>query len=72
MIENFWKDKYPAGITAEINPDEFPNIQAVLKQSCQRFADKPAFSNLGKTITCLLYTSPSPRDRQKSRMPSSA
>ena len=24
------------------------------------------------TETCLLYTSPSPRDRQKSRMPSSA
>ena len=24
------------------------------------------------TIACLLYTSPSPRDRQKSRMPSSA
>ena len=23
-------------------------------------------------MTCLLYTSPSPRDRQKSRMPSSA
>ena len=26
-------------------------VQAVLKQSCQRFADKPAFSNLGKTLT---------------------
>ena len=26
----------------------------------------------GQGITCLLYTSPSPRDRQKSRMPSSA
>ena len=26
----------------------------------------------GKSATCLLYTSPSPRDRQKSRMPSSA
>ena len=25
-----------------------------------------------KTYICLLYTSPSPRDRQKSRMPSSA
>ena len=25
-----------------------------------------------QTSTCLLYTSPSPRDRQKSRMPSSA
>ncbi|WP_060481360.1 long-chain-fatty-acid--CoA ligase FadD1 [Pseudomonas sp. NBRC 111119] len=51
MIDHFWQDKYPAGITADIDPDEFPNIQAVLKQSCQRFADKPAFSNLGKTIT---------------------
>ena len=26
----------------------------------------------GETYDCLLYTSPSPRDRQKSRMPSSA
>ena len=26
----------------------------------------------GESATCLLYTSPSPRDRQKSRMPSSA
>ena len=26
----------------------------------------------GYLIACLLYTSPSPRDRQKSRMPSSA
>ncbi|MDZ5601962.1 long-chain-fatty-acid--CoA ligase FadD1 [Pseudomonas sp. RP23018S] len=51
MIEHFWKDKYPAGIAAEIDPEEFPNIQTVLKQSCQRFADKPAFSNLGKTLT---------------------
>ena len=27
---------------------------------------------LYKEVVCLLYTSPSPRDRQKSRMPSSA
>ena len=27
---------------------------------------------IGPNINCLLYTSPSPRDRQKSRMPSSA
>ena len=26
----------------------------------------------GEYLICLLYTSPSPRDRQKSRMPSSA
>ncbi len=51
MTENFWKDKYPVGIPAEIDPDQYPNIQAVLKQSCQRFADQPAFTNLGKTLT---------------------
>ena len=27
---------------------------------------------IGGTIACLLYTSPSPRDRTRSRMPSSA
>ena len=34
-----------------------------------------SLSNMGistKNVDCLLYTSPSPRDRQKSRMPSSA
>jgi len=51
MTDNFWKDKYPVGVENEINPEEYQNIQAVLKQSCERFADKPAFSNLGKTLT---------------------
>ena len=51
MTDNFWKDKYPVGVESEINPEEYQNIQAVLKQSCERFADKPAFSNLGKTLT---------------------
>ena len=51
MHENFWKDKYPAGIVTEIDPDQYPSVLAVLKESCERFGDKPAFSNLGKTIT---------------------
>ena len=34
--------------------------------------DTPFMSTVAKTNACLLYTSPSPRDRQKSRMPSSA
>ena len=33
---------------------------------------KNVIEELGQPDTCLLYTSPSPRDRQKSRMPSSA
>ena len=44
---------------------------------CQTITDvEIAFAKLQtpaeQVITCLLYTSPSPRDRQKSRMPSSA
>ena len=32
-----------------------------------------AYTEMGRTITpCLLYTSPSPRDKRQSRMPSSA
>ena len=34
--------------------------------------EKEYLVTVNKPITCLLYTSPSPRDRQKSRMPSSA
>ena len=34
--------------------------------------DFSGLSGGGISYTCLLYTSPSPRDRQKSRMPSSA
>jgi len=51
MTDNFWKDKYPVGVESEINPDEYRNVQAVLKASCERFADKSAFSNLGRTLT---------------------
>ena len=40
------------------------------------WADRITFEEIekktGKKESCLLYTSPSPRDRQKSRMPSSA
>ena len=36
-------------------------------------SDKIIFPGVGQASSaCLLYTSPSPRDRQKSRMPSSA
>ena len=34
--------------------------------------DSDNFIEIGPGIGCLLYTSPSPRDRTRSRMPSSA
>ena len=52
----------------EITYDDFKKVQikvgTVLEVKKNEKARKPSF--------CLLYTSPSPRDRQKSRMPSSA
>ena len=38
----------------------------------QRDSARLGLHKPGVAIACLLYTSPSPRDRQKSRMPSSA
>ena len=40
-----------------------------------RFCDHPLLEPVGacrQCLVCLLYTSPSPRDRTRSRMPSSA
>ena len=36
------------------------------------YADFAPMGHSVRVLRCLLYTSPSPRDRQKSRMPSSA
>src|SRR5678809_543481 len=41
---------------------------ATFTATLENFGNKPVYHIVG----CLLYTSPSPRDRQKSRMPSSA
>ena len=48
----------------------FPDIRHKLKKSGESFAVYTLSGFYYKD--CLLYTSPSPRDRQKSRMPSSA
>ena len=52
-----------------------PNLEDMNKKAYSKALGVPVkwtnFTN-GVAMTCLLYTSPSPRDRQKSRMPSSA
>ena len=45
------------------------SVQAILSGKGE---SKPVLEYLPDLYDCLLYTSPSPRDRQKSRMPSSA
>ena len=42
------------------------------RRNSSSFRSKGSAINSGGVRGCLLYTSPSPRDRQKSRMPSSA
>ena len=46
-----WLASYPAGVPAEIDVDEYPSIVAVLQGAIDKYRDRPAFSNLGKTIT---------------------
>ncbi|KGM56202.1 long-chain fatty acid--CoA ligase [Lysobacter daejeonensis GH1-9] len=46
-----WLAQYPSGIPSEINVDEFPSIVSVLDAAIANYRDRPAFSNLGKTLT---------------------
>ena len=61
----------PVGVVAALVPWNFPIVLASRKISTALAAGCSVIVK-PDVITCLLYTSPSPRDRQKSRMPSSA
>ncbi|WP_028769488.1 long-chain fatty acid--CoA ligase [Silanimonas lenta] len=50
-IERPWLSSYPKGVPATIDVDEFPSIVSVLENAIAKFRDRPAFRNLGKTIT---------------------
>ena len=58
---------FDANALVQLGPT--PNLRA---DSLMLQEGLPAVSAQNCLGTCLLYTSPSPRDRQKSRMPSSA
>ena len=49
----------------EINVENLPTVDGTPRLGT-------CVSGIGKFMCCLLYTSPSPRDRTRSRMPSSA
>ena len=44
----------------------------ILAQAAEALEEKSAKADTWRPYLCLLYTSPSPRDRTRSRMPSSA
>ncbi len=46
-----WLEQYEPGVPAEIDLDEFANINQVLAQSVKAYANRPAFSNMGRVLT---------------------
>jgi long-chain acyl-CoA synthetase len=46
-----WVAAYSPGVPAEIDPDRYPSLVALLESSFARFAAQPAFTNLGTTLT---------------------
>ena len=64
MSDFIWVEKYrPTTIDECILPKG-------IKKTFQDFVERGEIPNM--LLSCLLYTSPSPRDRTRSRMPSSA
>ena len=53
------------------NIDDLISIEEPLEISL-KYKESDKWINQSLSITCLLYTSPSPRDMRRSRMPSSA
>ena len=51
MQPDFWNDKRPAGVPLDIDMTAFKSVVDVFERSCKKFADRPAFSNLGVTLT---------------------
>jgi len=50
-VDKFWLKSYPAGVPAEINPEQYRSLAHLFEESCAKYADRPAYSNFGRTIT---------------------
>jgi long-chain acyl-CoA synthetase len=49
--ERVWLASYPPGVPAEVDWQSTPTLKHLLERSCQRFADRPAFTSLGVTLS---------------------
>jgi long-chain acyl-CoA synthetase len=50
-VDRIWLKHYPPGVPAEIDVNEYASIRDVFDESVARFASRPAFTCLGKTLT---------------------
>jgi long-chain acyl-CoA synthetase len=50
-MERIWLTHYPSGVPAEVDVHEFSSLGEVLLRSCRRFAERPAYSNMGASMS---------------------
>ncbi|KZC84065.1 long-chain-fatty-acid--CoA ligase [Neisseria flavescens] len=50
-MEKLWLKSYEQGVNPEIDISQYSSISDVFRQSVEKFSDKPAFQNMGKTLT---------------------
>ncbi|GAL23628.1 long-chain-fatty-acid-CoA ligase [Vibrio variabilis] len=46
-----WLSRYPSDVPEHINPDQYPSLVEMFEQSVHKFADQPAFVNMGSVMT---------------------
>ena len=51
MEASFWNDKRPNGVSNDIDLSQYGSILEVFEASCAKHAHRPAFTNLGVTLT---------------------
>ena len=50
-MERIWLKSYPPGVPTEITFDEYKSVGELFDKCVRQFAERPAFHNMGKTIT---------------------
>jgi long-chain acyl-CoA synthetase len=50
-MDRIWLKSYPPGMPAEISFTEYKSVGELFEKSCRKFAERPAFHCMGKTIT---------------------
>jgi long-chain acyl-CoA synthetase len=50
-VNKFWLKSYPAGVPEEVPKPEFRSIREMVEHSFQEWPDRPAYTNMGTTIT---------------------
>ena len=50
-MEKIWLASYPKGVPAEIDVNEYASVREVFEESCSKFATRPAFSCMGRSMS---------------------